>query len=193
MIELVEDIKVSNYTKFKRYLNNLVGDDITDRIIELCGGDDVVMNASFGMNDESCTAYDGALLRLSIKIAEYAVKLNDILPEDQRVQNSSIYKVALLHHIAKAVMYTKNTNDWEVKNRGILYKFNNNNDISLRCGERSILLAMNSGVKFSDDEFEAMRVIDKINEGDNTVRWYGSTLSMLIRQANEIIALIEKK
>ena len=44
-----------------------------------------------------------------------------------------------------------------------------------------------------EDEYEAMCVVDKVNAGDNTVRWYGTILSMLIRQANEIITLIEKK
>ena len=64
---------------------------------------------------------------------------------------------------------------------------------SLRCGERSLLLSMTAGVKFTDEEYEAMRVVDKVNEGDNAVRWYGTILSMLIRQANEIVTLIEKK
>lgn len=191
-MELSEDLKINNLATYKHYLHNLIGEDVTNDLINLLGGDEEIMNASFGMTEDSNTAYDGALIRMALSIANYAKRLNELLPEEKRVANSSIYKVALLHHIAKAVMYTKNTNDWEVKNRGILYKFNNN-DISLRCGERSVLLAMTAGVKFSDDEFEAMRVIDKINEGDNTVRWYGSTLSMLIRQANEIITLIEKK
>ena len=192
MIELKEDIKVANYAKYKRYLDNLIGVDIADQLIEAVGGQDVLMNASFGMSEDSNTAFDGALIKFSLEIAEYAKKLNEILPEDKRVPNSAIYKVALLQHIAKAIMYVKNDNDWEIEKRGIYYKFNELG-ASLRCGERSILLTMTSGVKFDDDEYEAMRVVDKVNEGDNAVRWYGTTLSMLIRQANEIITLIEKK
>ena len=89
-------------------------------------------------------------------------------------------------------MYTKNDNEWEVEKRGIYYKFNELG-ASLRCGERSLLLSMTAGVKFTDEEYEAMCVVDKVNEGDNAVRWYGTVLSMLIRQANEIVTLIEKK
>ena len=192
MIELKRDIRVSNYIKYKRYFDNLVGEECADQLIKSVGGEEVLVNASFGMSEDSNTAFDGALIKFSLEIAEYAKKLNEILPEDKRVPNSAIYKVALLQHIAKAVMYTKNDNEWEVEKRGIYYKFNELG-ASLRCGERSLLLTMTSGVKFTDDEYEAMRVVDKINEGDNAVRWYGTILSMLIRQANEIITLIEKK
>ena len=192
MATLNDDIKVNNYAKFKHYLNNLVGEDVADKLVQIVGGEDILMNTSFGMNEESHTAYDGALIKISLEIADYASKLNNLLPEDIRVPNSVIYKVALLHHIGKAVMYVKNDNDWEIKNRGIYYKFKSN-EIPLRCGERSILLTMSAGVKFTDEEFEAMRVVDKISEGDTAIRWYGSTLSMLIRQANEIITLVEKK
>ena len=192
MFELKEDIKVSNYAKYKHYLDNLVGSDVANQLINLVGGEEVLMNASFGMNEESNTAYDGALIKSSLEIAEYAKKLNEILPEDKSISNSAIYKVALLHHIAKCVMYTKNDNDWEVDKRGIYYKFNKLG-ASLRCGERSVLLAMTAGVKFTEEEYEAMRVIDKINEGDDAIRWYSTTLATLIRQANEIVTLIEKK
>ena len=192
MKNLPEDLKIKNCAIYKRYLNNLIGEDVTQNLITVIGGDEALMNASFGMNEESNTAYDGALIKTVLEIAEYAKKLNEVLPEDKRVSNSSIYKVALLHHISKVVMYSKNDNDWEIEKRGIYYKFNELG-VSLRCGERSVLLTMSAGVKFTDEEYEAMRVIDKVNEGDNTVRWYGSILSMLIRQANEIVTLIEKK
>lgn len=192
MIELNEEIKVSNYATYKRYLNNLVGEPVADQIVNSVGGEEALMNASFGMSEDSNTAFDGALIKFSLEIAEYAKRLNGLLPEEKRVTNASIYRVALLQHLAKAVMYSKNDNEWEVEKRGIYYKFNELG-ASLRCGERSLLLSMTAGVKFTEEEYEAMRVVDKVNEGDNAVRWYGTVLSMLIRQANEIVTLIEKK
>ena len=115
MFELKEDIKVSNYAKYKHYLDNLVGSDVTEQLVKLVGGEEVLMNASFGMSEESNTAFDGALIKYSLEIAEYAKKLNELLPEDKRVPNSVIYKICLLHHIAKSVMYIKNDNEWEVE------------------------------------------------------------------------------
>lgn len=193
MKELTEEIRVSNYATFKRYLIGLIDENRYSNLITLLGGEEILMNASFGMTEDSGTAYDGALVKTELSIAEYAKKLNELLPESIRVDNRSIYKVALLQHFAKSVMYIKNDNEWEIKNRGIYYKFNDDIETSLRCGERSILLTMTAGVRFTDEEFEAMRVIDKINEGDDSVRWYGSTLSTIIRQANELVTLIEKK
>ena len=192
-MELSEEIKVSKYTTFKKYLKNLIGENTLEPLFSLItGGEEGLMNASFGMNEESGTAYDGSLVKTCIEIAEYAVKINSLLPEDKRVKDAAIYKVALLQHIAKANMYTKNDNEWEIKNRGLRYKFVDS-EASLRCGERSVLIAMTAGVKFTEEEFEAMRVVDKVNEGDNAVRWYGTVLSTVIRQANELISTIYKQ
>ena len=185
-------IKVNNYVKYKQYLGKLIGDEtILNKLIELVGGEEMLLNASFGMTEDSNTAYDGALINIVLQIADYAKKINELLPENKRVENSSIYKVALLHHIAKVTMYVRNTNEWEIKNRGILYKFNDK-QISLKCGERSLYYAMSAGVSFTEEEFEAMRVIDKINDGSDAIRWYGGTLATVIRQANEIITMLNK-
>ena len=189
-MEISTELKVSNYSKFKHYLKNLITEEKTDALLNRIP-EDTLMNASFAMNENTGLAYDGSLIKTCLDIAQYAVKINELLPDDNQVGKSSIYKVAMLQHIAKATMYVKNDNDWEVKNRGIRYKFSNSG-ATLRCGERSVLIAMSAGVLFTEEEFEAMRVIDKINEGDDTVRWYGTTLSMIIRQANEIINNINK-
>ena len=193
MKKISEEIKVANYATFKRYLINLIGEEKYNNIAILMGGEEFIVDGSFGMSEDSGTAYEGALVEMTLSIADYAKKINELLPEDKRVKNSSIYKVALLQHIAKSAMYIENDNEWEVKNRGIYYKFNDDIVTPLRCGERSILLTMTAGVRFTDEEFEAMRSIDKINEGDNASRWYGSTLTTLIRQANEIVTMIAKK
>ena len=89
-------------------------------------------------------------------------------------------------------MYTKNTDSWSQKNRGINYVFNQQ-DVVLKGGELSALLAMNNGVKLSEDEYEAIRILDKIKEDDSSSRWGSCTLAMLIRQANEIITNLNRK
>lgn len=195
MKELSQEIKVSNFAKYKRYLNNLIGEEITNTIFKTVGGEEVVMNGSFGMNTDSGSAYDGALIENALKIAEYAVKINDLLPENERVSTKTIYKIALLQHIAKVLMYTKNDNRWEIESRGILYKFQDdekNRPTTLRCGEYSALTLLLCGLNLEPQEYEAMCILDKINSGDDSVRWYASTLSTVIRQANEIVNLINK-
>lgn len=189
---ITEEIKESNYAKYKRYLVNLIGEEGYDNLINVLGGEDIVKNASFGMSKDSGSAYDGALIENVIKIAQYAVKINDTLPDNIKCDNSSIYKVALLQHIGKILMYAKNDNDWEIKNRGMLYKFINNN-VALRCGEFSIVSIIKAGIKINEEEYEAIRIIDKQKDDDAYSRVFSTTLSTIIRQSNELVSLINKK
>ena len=192
MKELSQDIKVSNFAKYQRYLNNLIGEDLTTNVINYLGAENI-MNATFGMSEDSGSAYDGALIENLLKIAEYAVKINDILPENERVSTKTIYKISLLQHISKVLMYKRNDNKWEIENRGFLYKFSDEQDhATLRCGEYSALTLLLLGIKLDPQEYEALCIMDKVNSGDETVKWYGSTLSVVIRQANELVSLINK-
>jgi len=187
-----DDIKINNYTNYKRFLNNLIGEENSDKVIALLGGEEKVINASFGMSLDSGSAYPGAFVYNSIMIAEYAKKLNEILPESMRVDNKSIYRVALLQHIGKVVMYTENDNEWEVKNRGFAYKFIDQNT-ALRCGERALFILMQAGVVLTEDEFEAIRIVDKSKEDDSFAKFYSNTLAFVIRQANEFVSTINKR
>ena len=189
---MTDDIKINNFVTYKRFLDNLITVDKSDKVIELLGGQEKVLNASFGMSTDSGSAYPGAFVYNSIMIAEYAKKLNEILPESMRVNNKSIYRVALLQHIGKVVMYVENNNEWEVKNRGFIYKFIDQNT-ALRCGERTLFILMQAGVVLSEDEFEAIRIIDKSKEDDNYTKFYSNTLAFIIRQANEFVSAINKR
>ena len=108
-----------------------------------------------------------------------------------RVDNKSIYRVALLQHIAKVLMYVENDNEWEVKNRGFVYKFVDQNT-ALRCGERALFLLMQVGVVLTEDEFEAIRIVDKSKEDDAFSKFFSNTLAFVIRQSNEIVSLVNK-
>lgn len=179
--------------KFENYKNRLINvfsEEIVENLFKSLGGEEKIMNAVFGNTVETGVAYDGSLVACSLAIENYAKQINEMLPSSKRAAEDSIVKVALLSHIAKAVMFTENDNSWEKTNRGILYKFEDL-DGALRCGERSILLAMNAGVRFTEEEFEAMRIMDKSGDNDNYTKYYSSSLSLVIRQANEIITLIK--
>ena len=189
---MTDDIKVNNYVTYKRFLDNLISKENADRVIELLGGEEKVLNASFGMSLDSGSAYPGAFVYNSITIAEYAKKLNEILPEPMHVDNKSIYKVALLQHIGKIVIYVENDNEWEIKNRGFAYKFVDQNT-ALRCGERALFILMQAGVVLTEDEFEAIRIVDKSKEDDSFAKFYSNTLAFIIRQANEFVSTINKQ
>ena len=189
---ITEDVKEKNYSVFFKYLSNLIGEQETIKLIGFLGGEEVVKNASFGTTIDSGTAYDGALINVVLEIAKVACQINAILPEEKQVQRSSIYKSVLLQHIAKSIMYKKNTNEWEIKNRGILYTFKKFNN-ALRCGERSLHLLVNVGLNLTEDEFEAIRILDKTKDDDNYSKYYSNILAQVVKQANEIVTAIMKQ
>lgn len=192
-MELSKEILVSNFSKYKKRLITYVGEQEAESIIEELGGDDAVMNATYANMENTGLAYDGSFTETVIALTVYAIKINDLLPEEKQVSKESIAKVTLLSQIGKVLLFKPQTNDWRRKNLGEKYTYTEL-DGAIRVGERSILIAMNSGVKFTEFEFEAMRIMDKQNENaDNYSKYFSGTLSMVIKQANEMIDIINRK
>ena len=192
-MELSKEILVSNFSKYKKRLITYVGEREAESIIEELGGDDAVMNATYANTENTGLAYDGSFTETVIALTVYAIKINDLLPEEKQVSKESIAKVALLSQSGKVLLFKPQTNDWRRKNLGENYTYAEL-DGAIRVGERSILIAMNSGVKFTEFEFEAMRIMDKQNENaDNYSKYFSGTLSMVIKQANEMIDMINRK
>ena len=185
------DIIVKNYNNYKNGLTKIVGEKCAEKLIELLGGDEVIMNAPYSNLSDSGAAYDGSFVRCIIRMTKIANQINEILPEELRADKESIYKVCLLSQVAKVVMLSKNENNWEVVNRGMVYKYNKLNG-ALRTGERSIMLATNAGITFNDFEFEAMGILDTNTEDDSYKKYFSSSLSTIIRQASEIITLMNR-
>lgn len=145
------------------------------------------MNATFSNMATNGLAYDGALLQTILyKLTPYALKINEMFPEELRVDKSKIIKVCLLHQIAKSTRLIKNDNEWEIK-RGVLYKYNPSNP-SIRCGLQSLQMCYENGIQFTMDEVEAMTVNDR-DLSDDQARWHSSLFSSIIRQASEMIYL----
>jgi len=48
------------------------------------------------------------------------------------------------------------------------------------------------GIKLSEEEYQAIVNYDK-SEDDKQSKWYGSTLSTILKQANELAIIEEKK
>ena len=91
-------------------------------------------------------------------------------------------------HLSKRFMFEESTNDWDIK-RGYPFKFKELGGV-MSTGDRSILEAMNNGVKFTQEEFEAMRAMDA---DDSSKKPFQGIMTTVIRQANELAYSIEKE
>lgn len=147
---------------------------------------EAINNASFSTKNEAGLAYDGSLIETALtKLAVYAVRINNLYPEDLRVDVNSIVRVALLSHISKAVRTSKSKNDWRIKNLGELYVYNQNMP-AIGTGLHSVAMAMECGINLSADEIEAMCINDRAND-DIQAKYYSGMLSSIIKQANEML------
>jgi hypothetical protein len=161
----------------------------TDDLMDFLGQDFFLAPAS-PMRDMN-NAFPGGLLDHTIKVAKYAVYLNNSLPESMRESIDSILKVSFLSEIGKTHLFTPCQSEWHIKNQGKYFEYNEEL-VSMKVGERSAYYALSNGVKLTDDEYQAILNHDK-SEEDKQVRWYTSKLGQLLKQATDLAILEEKE
>jgi len=176
--------KLKNYELYLKKLNQLGID--TTMLAEVYG--DKIAEGTFSANNANGLSFDGALVNtLLYKLTPYAIKINELFPKELQVDKNSLVKVCLLHHIAKSIRLEPNDNEWEIKNRGMVYKYASNQP-SIRTGLHSLIMATNCGIKFTAEEAEAMTVNDR-DLSDDQARWHSSLMASIVRQANEMVYL----
>lgn len=143
------------------------------------------------LNEDSGCAYPGGLLRHIVLSTAIAKKLLKMVSSVFDVDENSMVKIMSLMHLSKVQMFKPNDNDWEIKNRGMNYKFAELKG-RLKFGERTILLLMNKGITLKAEEFEAIRSADKETE-EPVSKMFDSIYSVIARHANELAYNIEKE
>lgn len=146
--------------------------------------------ASCALSDDTGCAYPGSLVVHINLLTAIAKRLAKIISGTFNIDEGSLVKVCLLQHLSKIDMYEPNDNQWEINNRGLNYKFVELKG-KLKFGERSILNAMNLGIKLLPEEFEAIKCLD--NEKDGNSKYGDCILTTIVRQANELAYAIEKE
>ena len=155
---------------------------------------DAIKTCSFGMTEDSGCAYDGAMIDVVLNtLCKIAYHINEIGFGDEhpfvRVNFDMLMRVLLLQHIGKAQMYVSETEVWR-KKKGFNYNFNDELASNLKLGERSLYLCQKYGIQLSEEEYEAIRVIDKTEDGKTDL--YSSPLAILVKFVN-ILGAVELK
>lgn len=149
-----------------------------------------LLNAPCGINEEMGTAYEGALLMHINMTMALAQRLSKMISGTFKIDELSLLKSCIIMHLSKRHMYVKNDNEWEIKNRGLNFKFKKDVEGCLKGGERSALEALNNGVKLTPIEFEAIKSLD---DAENNSTIYKSIITIIVKQANELGYAIEKE
>ena len=182
----LEQAKIVSHTQkyFETATNNGF---MNDELIQFLGEDFIKAPAS-SMADYH-NAFEGGLIDHLLKVASYAVKINNTLPEDEKVDQTSLIKVCLLHGIGKAKLYKPCTSEWHRKNQGKMYEFNEDL-VSMRIGERSVYYILSHGIKITEEEFSAILFFDKVD--DKMSDYHNSMLGDLLKMGN-ILAIKHAK
>jgi len=134
-------------------------------------------------------AFEGGLIDHLLNVTKFAVNINNTLPEEMKAEHKSLLKVCFLHQIGKAKMYVPCTSEWHQKNLGKMYDFNEE-DVSMRVGERSIFLATSAGITFTDEEYIAILNFDKSD--DKMAEYHNSLLGDILKAASILAIKYEK-
>lgn len=159
---------------------------MTDNLMTFLGED--LIKAPASTMQSLHNAFEGGLIDHSLRVAQYAVKFNNALPEDEKVDQTSLLKVCLLHQIGKAKLYKPCTSEWHRTNQGKMYEFK---DVtSMRVGERSLLYALSNGVDFTEEEYAAIIMFDKTD--DKMAEYHNTILGELLKMGNTFAIKHEK-
>ena len=142
------------------------------------------------INDEYGTAYKGALLMHINMTAALAQRMSKMVSGTFLIDENSLLKVCYIMHLSKRHLYVENDNEWEIKNRGLNFKFKKGIEGCLKGGDRSALEALNLGVKLTPIEYEAIKSLDDTEVSTNV---YKSIMTTIIKQANELAFAIAKE
>jgi hypothetical protein len=152
---------------------------------------DEIMASPCAVSDEMGTAYKGALLVHINMTMAMAQRIAKMISGTFEINEASLLKIIAIMHLSKRLVYVENDNDWEIKNRGLNFKFAKGIEGCLKGGSRSALEALNNGVKLTPTEFEAITSLDDTD--DNSKKSFLSIYSTIVRQANELAYAVEKE
>jgi len=161
---------------------------MTDELMKFLGEDFIKAPAS--QLTSQYNAFEGGLIEHLLRVAFYAVRLNNSLPDNEKVEQPSLLKVCLLHQIGKAKMYKPCESEWHVKNQGKMYEYATT-ETSMRVSDRSIYYAMSNGVSFTEEEYMAIANFDRTD--DKMAEYHNSTLGDLLKFGNAFAIKNAKK
>ena len=161
-----------------------ISQDVCDKLIEFYGN--ALANASYATKTDSGLAYKGSLIETVLtKLAVFAFKLNELYPENIRVNKESLVKVCLLQHISKCHRLTPSTDMWRVSKLGEAFTYSEGQP-AIGTGLHSLVMATSAGVSFTPIEAEAMVIIDR-KDDDVQAKYHSSLLSTIVKHANEMV------
>ena len=133
--------------------------------------------------------FSGGLVEYIIKVSRYILKINKTLPEQFRVNEESLIKVAIVHNLGRINLFIPNKNNWSVINQGRVYEYNNTLT-AFTIPERS-LYYIQGFIKLSDAELQAIFNYEK--ENDKQAEYYSNIITDILKSTIKLTLYILKE
>ena len=201
-----EEIK-QNWDTFLEIINNHITGERKDKLLEFYKQYEdrfVLLPASHKKAYHNC--FPGGYIDHVIRVVECALKVDQVWREMGMMNtytNEELVFSAINHDLGKFGTLDQpsvfdNDNDWEIKNRGELYKFNTNITY-MSVPDRSLHLLFSIGVTMSENEYIAIRTHDGMYDDANKSYLLSympetkprSSLLYVLHQADMMAARIE--
>lgn len=183
---LTEKQLEKNKTKFLE--TNQKYNIFSDELMEYFGEDFYMAPATTSL--DMYGAYPGGLLHHLNKSCAYAIKLNNILPEDMQCNPKSIVRTIFISQIGKVNMFELNDVQWEIEKLKKVFKFKDDN-FKLKTGERTMYIIMKYCIDISMEEFHAIISLDKM-EDDKINKHFPTTLAEVVKIGFKLAIMEEK-
>jgi len=174
-----------NYKKFidSGVKYNVVNDDLLNLLgVQFVGAPCSTKESTYG-------AFEGGLIQHILNTTKYAVIINNALPEDKRVDQSTLIRVCLVHQIGKGKMFIPQESKWH-NERGEMYKFDND-ILSFKVAERSIYYLNKCGVELTEAEVFAIFNYNS-DFASRPITQEGERLAAIVKAAQSVAVISEK-
>ena len=160
----------------------------TDNLLDFLGDNFFIAPASVSTSMYYC--YPGGLLSFLMRVAKYAVEVNEKMPESVKLDKKTVIRTSFLSQIGKTFLFKFNNNEWMAKNKGRIYEYKDDDIVIMNVGERSAYYALKYGVDLSEEEYQTILNLDK----DSNERFMrGSRPLYYVIKTGIEFALIEEK
>lgn len=150
-------------------------------------GDSLKMG-TFAMSEDSGACYPGSLIDVVLNMmCTLGYHINeDVLTGTHaimKVNPEMLMRVLLLQHISKAVMFVPTAEEWK-RRKGIPYDFNEETPTSLSLGKRTLFMCQEYGIPLSEEEYDAISVMDRENDDKSHLL---TPLAVLVKSINSMV------
>ena len=192
---LSEETIIRDYSIWCEYLKkyDCLSDALSDALKTDFG--EKVKNASWALNTQSGGGKGTMLHVVLTSLCPIAAHINNDAfginskQKDKhpllKVDMKSLMKVLLLQHLSKAEMFVPSTEQWKI-NKGMVYDFNPDLETIMKLGARSVFLCMKYCITLTEEEYEAMLILDKEEDKVNS---FMNSLSEIVKISNQFAAI----